>query len=63
MVRARSAPNRAANFPTVYLLAAGGTRLFYLAVVIVYAVKMDRLEAAMFVDGDPEGTRAGKEER
>ncbi len=48
MVRARSAPNRAANFPTVYLLAAGGTLLFYLAVVIVYAVKMDRLEAAMF---------------
>lgn len=38
------------GFPLGFWLAAGGALLVYLAIIVVYVVAMDRLEAAYLAD-------------
>jgi putative solute:sodium symporter small subunit len=51
---------QAFGFPLGFWLAAEGSLLVYLLIIVVYVVAMDRLEARCLRDGDSEGDDDGE---
>ena len=51
---------RVFGFPLGYWLAAEGALIVYLAIILIYVVAMDRMEAAYLVQPDAAGDAGGR---